>query len=186
MTSLLSQYHQRAPRYILLPQDECLIRVAGPKQTPWEEGTEIRNISQSGLCFTAPDILLPKIGEYVRVQFEVPGSQQMACHGRVVRIDKLGVDSSLVGLEFDSLTSAQRWNLTRGLKSKVKDDKESVIEVNQLKRTERTLGVVFYVASGFSLFFATFLLVAMFKLLVNPNWFDNIYLIMKSLFGVLW
>ncbi|MEY4615139.1 MAG: hypothetical protein RJB66_99 [Pseudomonadota bacterium] len=182
MTSFLSQYHQRAPRYILLPQDECLIRVAGPKQTPWEEGTEIRNISNSGLCFTAPNILLPKLGEFVRVQFEVPGSKQMACNGRVVRIDKLGVDSSLVGLEFETLTSAQRWNLTRGLKNKVKDEKELVIEHGRREIRQGLWGKIFYAAAGVSLFFATFLLIAVFKVLVNPDWFESLYVLAKSFF----
>jgi hypothetical protein len=38
MTSL-ARYHGRSPRYILNTEDESLVRVAGPKQIPWEEGT---------------------------------------------------------------------------------------------------------------------------------------------------
>lgn len=173
MNNGLSQYFQRSPRYILMPQDECLIRVAGPKQTPWEEGTEIRNISNTGLCFTAPEILLPRIGEYVRVQFDVPGSQPMACHGRVVRIEKINAETSLVGLEFESLSSAQRWNLTRGLRLKKRDENDNLIEIKPAPKINNWLSFLFYFSTGFSLFFASFLLIALYKFLSNPFWFEE-------------
>jgi len=79
MTSL-ARYHGRSPRYILSTEDDSLIRVAGPKQTPWEEGTEIRNVSLTGLAFTAPDDLCPLLGEVIKIQFTPPGSKQMACY----------------------------------------------------------------------------------------------------------
>lgn len=41
MTSL-AKYHGRSPRYILDTEDESLVRVAGPQQVPWEEGTAIK------------------------------------------------------------------------------------------------------------------------------------------------
>jgi hypothetical protein len=78
MTQTLAKYQSRYQRYILQPDDNTLIRVAGPHQTPWEEATEIQNISLTGLAFTAPAELCPLIGEIVKIQFEVPGSAQTA------------------------------------------------------------------------------------------------------------
>lgn len=185
MNEVLSQYFQRSPRYILLPNDLCLIRVAGPKQTPWEEGTEIHNISSTGLAFTAPDILLPRQGEYIRVQFDVPGSQQMACHARVVRIEKTGTDMSLVGIEFESLNPTQEWNLSKGLKKKRIDENASVIDLNPNGKIPTWLEYLFYGSVGFSLFFSAFLMFSIFKFLVDPFWMDRVTNIVKSLWQAL-
>ncbi len=181
MNEVLSQYYQRSPRYILLPNDLCLIRVAGPKQTPWEEGTEIHNISNTGLAFTAPDILLPKHGEYIRVQFDVPGSKQMACHARVVRIERTGPDISLVGIEFESLNPAQQWNISKGLKEKRVDENASVIDVNPNRKLPPWIEYLFYGSVGFSLFFSAFLLFSIFKFLADPFWMDKLTASAKSL-----
>lgn len=183
MNEILSQYYQRSPRYILIPQDECLIRVAGPKQTPWEEGTEILNISNTGLCFTAPEILLPRHGEYIRVQFDVPGSQQMACHAKVVRIERLNPEMSLVGIEFESLNPSQQWNLSRGLKKK--RVKEPVIEVTPGVAMPQWLEYVFYGSVSVSLFFSAFLLFVIYRYLSDPFWMDKLMLILQSLWGKL-
>jgi hypothetical protein len=182
MSEVLAQYVQRSPRYILLPQDQCLIRVAGPKQTPWEEGTEIRNISNTGLCFTAPDILLPRFGEYIRVQFDVPGSQQMACHAKVVRIDKAGPDISLIGIEFEALNAPQHLNLTKGLGRKKINENASVIEINTPRNLPRWLSYLFFASVGLSLFFSAFLLFTIFRFLADPFWMEK----MSAMAMALW
>ncbi|MGZ5278604.1 MAG: PilZ domain-containing protein, partial [Pseudobdellovibrionaceae bacterium] len=98
MTQSLAHYHSRSPRYILQPQDNTLIRVAGPTQVPWEEGTEIKNISLSGLVFTAPVELCPIVGEFIKIQFHVPSANEMACFGLVTRLEPLGTTEMLVGI----------------------------------------------------------------------------------------
>jgi hypothetical protein len=185
MNEVLSQYYQRSPRYILLPQDLCLIRVAGPKQTPWEEGTEIRNISRTGLCFTAPDILLPRHGEYIRVQFDVPGAQAMACHAKVTRIEKIAEDLSLVAIEFDSLSPAQQWNISRGLKRKRPNEQSSVIDVRSQRDFPKWLEGIFFVSVGFSLFFSAFLLFSIFKFLADPYWMDKVTSVFEAAWSLL-
>lgn len=182
MNAVLNRYYQRSPRYTLLPQDQCLIRVAGPKQTPWEEGTEIYNISKTGLCFTAPEILLPNMNESIRIQFDVPGSEQMACYAKVVRIEKVTQDVSMVGVEFDSLTPAQQWNISRGLsKKKNFNEDEIIVESENLKGKPKIISMLFYVSVGFSLFFSAFLLFSIFRFLSDPQWMDKSYLIVKFL-----
>jgi hypothetical protein len=184
MSEVLSPYYQRAPRYTLLPQDQCLILVAGPQQTPWEEGTEIRNISNSGLSFTAPDVLAPRRGEAIRVQFTVPGSKQMACHARVVRIEQNAPGESLIAIEFEALNFAQQLNLVRGLKNKKFVEDTSVIELNSVDARLRKFGQRLTAVSpwrmGISLFFSTLLLLILFNFLADPNWFERFHRLLRS------
>lgn len=124
MTQSLAKYHSRAPRYILQPQDDTLIRVAGPRQVPWEEGTEIKNISLSGLAFTAPNELCPIVGEFIKIQFSVPNFSQMACFGLVTRLEPLGNSEMLVGIQFYKLEMPQRIVLLQGLAQKLKEQQQ--------------------------------------------------------------
>lgn len=117
----LARYHGRSPRYILNTEDENLIRVAGPKQTPWEEGTEIKNVSLTGLAFIAPNDLCPLLGEVIKIQFVTPGSKQMACYAIVTRLDENSRDNTLVGVHFYKLEMAQRIVLAQGLAKKLKE-----------------------------------------------------------------
>lgn len=139
MAQSLARYHGRAPRYILNTQDDSLIRVAGPKQMPWEEGTDIKNISLTGLAFTAPSDLCPLLGEVVKIQFEVPGSQQMACYGIVTRIDPMKSQKMLVGVHFYKLEMAQRIALAQGLSRKLKDqmDQQATSNGSRIKVTSK-------------------------------------------------
>lgn len=137
MAQGLARYHGRSPRYILNTQDDSLIRVAGPRQMPWEEGTEIRNISLTGLGFIAPSDLCPLLGEVIKIQFEVPGSQPMACYAVVTRIDPLKNQKMLVGVHFYKLEMAQRIALAQGLSRKLKDqvDQQLITENSKIKLT---------------------------------------------------
>lgn len=128
MTQTLPKYHSRTARYILQPQDNTFIRVAGPRQTPWEEGTEIQNISLSGLAFTAPMELCPVVGEFIKIQFEAPGQQQMACYGLVTRIEPHGKTEMVVGIQFHNLEMPQRLVLLQGLAQRLKTQQNNKIE----------------------------------------------------------
>lgn len=124
MNQKLSKYHMRSPRFILDTEDETLIRVAGPQRTPWEEGTKIRDISLSGLAFTAPADLCPQPGEFIKIQFTPPNSMQMACHGLVTRLGYHSKDSKLVAVHFYKLEMGHRIALAKGLQEKVNKIKE--------------------------------------------------------------
>lgn len=121
MTQTLAKYHARFPRYILQAQDNTLVRVAGPKQEPWEEATEIQNISLSGLAFTAPAELCPLVGEWIKIQFSVPGSETMACHGLVTRLEVLSSSTILVAVQFKHLELPQRLALAQALALKIRE-----------------------------------------------------------------
>lgn len=123
MTSL-ARYHARSPRYILNTEDDSLIRVAGPKQTPWEEGTEIRNVSLTGLSFIAPTDLCPVLGEVIKIQFIPPGAKQIACYAIVTRLDDEGGEKRLVAVHFYKMEMSHRIALAQGLARKFKEHQE--------------------------------------------------------------
>ncbi|WP_413584999.1 PilZ domain-containing protein [Bdellovibrio sp. HCB274] len=123
MTSL-ARYHGRSPRFILQTEDESLVRVAGPKQVPWEEGTSIKNVSLTGLAFTAPDDLCPLLGEVVKIQFTPPGSRQMACYAIVTRLDSISNSQTLVGVHFYKMEMTQRIVLAQGLARRFRENQE--------------------------------------------------------------
>jgi hypothetical protein len=177
MTQQLQQYFQRSPRYVLLPQDSCLIRLAGPKQTPWEEGTEIKDISNSGLSFTAAADLSPNIGEMIRVEFVVPGSQQMACYAKVIRLQALNDKINMVAVEFELLNNRQMTNLQSGLKTKISSTLEQPIEAK--KGSLNLIKTIFLVSIGISLFCSSFLLFALYRVLTLPDWISILYNLIK-------
>ncbi|WP_413582294.1 PilZ domain-containing protein [Bdellovibrio sp. HCB288] len=123
MTSL-ARYHGRSPRFILQTEDESIVRVAGPKQVPWEEGTSIKNVSLTGLAFTAPDDLCPILGEVIKIQFTPPGSRQMACYAIVTRLDSIANSQTLVGVHFYKMEMTQRIVLAQGLARRFRENQE--------------------------------------------------------------
>lgn len=133
MNHSLARYHARSPRYILNTEDDCLIRVAGPRQVPWEEGTEIKNVSLTGLAFIAPEDLCPLLGEIVKIQFQPPGSKQLASYAIVTRLDPMENEKILVGLHFYKMEMGHRVALAQGLARKLKEisDREKILSLQE-------------------------------------------------------
>ncbi len=123
MTTSLARYHGRSPRYVLNTEDNSLVRLSGATQLSWEEKTELRDISLTGLSFLAQQDLSPQIGEVIKIQFSVPGSQQMACYAVVIRIEKINQFDNMIGVHFYKLDRTQRLNLVHGLAEKVQKSK---------------------------------------------------------------
>ena len=115
MTGSLARYHARQPRYILNATDNNLIRYSGAERYSWEEKTELKNISLTGLTFTAPIDIKPQLGEVIKLQFEVPGSEAMACHAIVTRIEHINSYDCEIAIHFYKLERLQRINLVQGL-----------------------------------------------------------------------
>jgi hypothetical protein len=133
MTQTLARYHARSPRYILQSQDNTLVRVAGANQVPWEEGTEIKNISLSGISFTAPTDLCPVIGEVIKIQFVVPGGESMAVLALVTRLEPLGRLQMLVGIKFTKMNPAHRQILISNLTQKMREQQRQQVLSNTKK-----------------------------------------------------
>jgi hypothetical protein len=178
MSQSLAKYHARAPRYILNTDDNFLIRIAGPRQIPWEEGTEIKNVSLTGLAFTAPDDLCPLLGEVIKIQFTVPGGQQMACHGIVTRLES-DEAKMLVGVHFYKLEMSHRIVLAQGISRKFKDQqKKAHQEIDALSLLPQ-LPQIFMM--GTLLYFWVSLMYG-FMVWNHTGWIDGI----KKFFSGLW
>lgn len=133
MTQNLAKYHARTPRYTLHTQDNTLIRLAGPKQVPWEEGTEIKNISLTGLVFTAPSDLCPSLGEFIKIEYEIPGSKKTACHALVTRVENHSNSKTLVGVKFYKMEMSQRIILAQGLALRLREQQIRKMEERRLR-----------------------------------------------------
>ena len=125
MTGSLARYHSRSPRYILDTYDNNLIRLSGAEKLSWEEKTVIRNISLTGLSFTAPRDLSPQLGEIIKIQFQVPGSEMMACYALIIRIEVLNDFDNEIAIHFYKLDRVQRINLVQGLAEKMTADQKA-------------------------------------------------------------
>lgn len=119
MSGSLARYHARSPRYILDTQDNNLIRFSGAERLPWEEKTELRNVSLTGLSFVCASDLSPQLGEIIKIQFAVPGSETMACYAIVIRIAPEDSYANEVAVHFYKLDRIQRINLVQGLAQKM-------------------------------------------------------------------
>ncbi len=140
MSQSLAKFHGRSPRYVLNTQDDNLIRYAGSERWPWEEKTEIRNISLTGLSFIAPADLSPLIGEIIKIQFSVPAGKQMACYAIVIRIDEENSHENLLAVHFYKLDRLQRINLLQGLSGKANVTKKS--EMTQSSKWLAGVGLI--------------------------------------------
>jgi len=83
-------------------------------------GYRDKNVSLTGLSFTAPDDLCPLLGEVIKIQFIPPGASQMACYGIVTRLENISEARTLVGLHFYKMEMSQRVALAQGLSKKLK------------------------------------------------------------------
>jgi PilZ domain len=127
MTGSLARYHARQPRYILNATDNNLIRYSGAERYSWEEKTELKNISLTGLTFSAPIDIKPQLGEVIKIQFEVPGAEPMACHAIVTRIEHINSYDCEIAIHFYKLERIQRINLVQGLT--IKNSQNQKLEV---------------------------------------------------------
>ncbi len=157
MPQSLAKYHQRFPRYILNTDDDSLIRLAGPRQEPWEEGTEIQNVSLTGLAFTAPQDLCPSLGEVIKVQFRVPGSESMASLALVSRLERKNAHVTNVAVHFYKMELSQRVFLAQSLLNKM-NAKKGAMNVTNLWKLSFSLSLALLLTFFWSalLYFAFF------------------------------
>lgn len=160
MTGSLARYHARQPRYILNATDNNLIRYSGAERFSWEEKTELKNISLTGLTFSAPIDIKPQLGEVIKIQFQVPGSEPMACHAIVTRIEHINSYDCEISIHFYKLERLQRINLVQGLTIKNSQNKkpEAEIESSWTQRRFFNIATLLVVAVIWSLVLRSFFL----------------------------
>jgi hypothetical protein len=87
--------------------------------------TQILDISESGIAFSAHSRQVPSVGDLIKMDFHLFATVQMAVFGRVVRIEAPQENSSWasfpnsvkIGVTFHQLPSAYQKALTQSLKS---------------------------------------------------------------------
>lgn len=131
MNQVLAKYQARMARYTLATEDNTLIRFAGPQRTPWEEATEVKNISLTGLAFTSPSDICPQLGEVIKIEFSIPGGQQTACYALVTRLEAFEKTRLLVAVKFHRLNLAQKVILAQALTLKMREQQLLQIRDNQ-------------------------------------------------------
>lgn len=121
MAFALKKYKTRPPRYDFRASDAKNIRFAKPDGKGAAQSfttNTLLDISQTGIAFIIDESISLKKGDSLMVEFTVPGSEKMACHASVVRVedDPTFPSERIIGIQFKDLLPAHRSNLTQGLK----------------------------------------------------------------------
>lgn len=128
MSALLRKFVARAPRYSLQANDSTWMFFARPREKDSKHQTRIMNLSETGLAFVVDSLTAPKVGDLIKVEFPVPGFDQVAWWAKVVRLeefqdllpwfDDVGLSSGgkvLVGIRFEQLPDGHREEIRQGL-----------------------------------------------------------------------
>ena len=150
MSDSARAYIPRAPRYILRPDDNQMIRYALPHEKSNPYSTKFINISQTGLAFVVSQRALrdgfPVVGEKIKLEVPVPGGDQFAWWATVIRIEEYEnpwrrFDSDnfmteaqvMVAVRFDELPTGHVATLQTGLSKRFE---EIATEESLLRRKE--------------------------------------------------
>src|SRR5580693_6706645 len=88
MNQTLRRFINRAPRYVLRPNDRHIVRYMPDQTGPTGiNKTTLLNISETGLAITVDAHAAPTVGERMKVELPVPGGEQIAWWAIVVRTE---------------------------------------------------------------------------------------------------
>lgn len=134
MAQILKKFVQRAPRYVLRPDDDRLIRFAAEAQraiNSVDYSTLFVNLSSTGLAFVVDDAQAPQLGARIKIEFTIPGDQRIAWFGEVVRIETFDPkkwylnpkdfehrSTQLIGIRFLEMPIAHRKAINKALNQK--------------------------------------------------------------------
>lgn len=156
--SSTARYFPRAPRYVLRPNDQSLMRFAGLSPNGDKFMARLRDLSATGLSFVVDNHEAPPAGATLKIEFEVPEGQRMAWFATVVRVERrtewdpdLGDHPfTLVALRFREMPEPYRKVIQKslsGISSVTADEGKSV----NIRKLEARAGFTFATLS-FSLF----------------------------------
>ncbi len=119
----------REPRYTLAEEDSRFLCFVTNKKRKRSFAIDLVNISTTGLVFAIENEMAPDLGEYIKMEFLVPGFGQIACVGRVVRLERstsriarpmVSTNVVRVALTFENLNRAHHKALRSGLEKKIR------------------------------------------------------------------
>lgn len=144
--SAAQNFVQRPPRYIFQAADSNLVRFAAMETRGISARAVIRDLSESGLSFTLPITeaieTLPEEGAPLKVEFPIPGRDQIACFATVTRVEQRTEwvpewgdrGFHLIALQFRHLPSLHLKAIKQGLQGRVESADEE-LNFAQIKRT---------------------------------------------------
>lgn len=146
MGEVLKRFTPRAPRYVLRPEDAQLLFFAHKDQPSGSKyPTKILNVSETGIAFLVYKSTAPQIGDLIKIEFPVPGAEQIAWWARVVRMEEHasspwwsetdeGSSSTeiIVGVNFEHLPHGHRKEIQQGLYKRY----QAVIQEHRRQRRE--------------------------------------------------
>jgi hypothetical protein len=130
MGEIVRKFITRPARYVLRPEDRSIMRFSLLQQhgEAAVHETVMLNLSETGVAFLMDPGRHPKVGENIKVEIPIPGGEQIAWFGRVVRVQEYTVSrwavrkdpfhnkpKVIVGLRFERLPEAHSRALRRGL-----------------------------------------------------------------------
>ena len=132
MGELAKKFVPRAPRYVLRAHDNKIMRYALDHNRTDIYTTTFINLSITGLAFIADPASAPPIGSLIKMEFPVPGAEQIAWWGKVVRIQEYrslptwyfnhGIppesNDVLVAVNFEDLPEGHKNHIIEGLRHK--------------------------------------------------------------------
>lgn len=130
------QYLQRPPRYVFQAGDSSLVRFAPMETRGISARAIIRDLSESGLSFTLPITepleSLPDEGAPLKVEFPIPGRDQIACFATVMRVEQRSEwvpewghrGYHLVALQFRHLPTLHLRAIQHGLQGRVDEESD--------------------------------------------------------------
>lgn len=130
MAERLRKFIPRAPRYVLRPSDEKFLRYAHHDERNRSFTTQIINLSETGIAFLVERESAPALGDVIKIEFPIPGGEQVAWFARVVRMEefapeewglnprRLSGDEVMVGIHFLDMPEGHRQSIRKGLEAK--------------------------------------------------------------------
>lgn len=119
----IEELYPRAPRYSIELGDNPVVRFAPLAKGSKIMHTRIVNISESGMAFLVPYLSAPQSGDTIKVEFNAPNCESMACFAKVMRVqihrayfkDAEPQEFKVIAVEFQQLHPKQRQMLSQAL-----------------------------------------------------------------------
>lgn len=172
MNGAIRRFINRAPRYVLKPTDNQVMRYASEHGPQGVFRTRLVNLSETGAAFVVDRSMAPQIGETIKVELPIPGLDQIAWFGQVIRMEAYSSSSwwsdpdpfadeekMLLAIHFQELPHGHRQAIKKGLE-------EQFLKELHERRLRQQLYIKQWVAQNLFKFFGYLVLsVASFGLL---------------------
>lgn len=127
----LRKFIQRAPRYVLRPQDNQVMRFSleSMKGSGESDETMLHNLSETGVAFIVKPETQIKVGDIIKVEIPVPSEGQIAWWAKVVRTESFEpnqwmfssknpfkeIEKVLVACRFEDMPDEHTLTIRRGI-----------------------------------------------------------------------